>query len=148
MSEYAFNRRAQFDYEMLEKFEAGIALLGFEVKAVKSGRVSIGASYVVFKKAEPYLINADISPYQPLNTPQDYDSKRSRKLLLKKSEIKYLFGKKESAGLTIVPIKIYNKKNRIKLEIALARGKKKYEKREKIKKREANRKIEKAAKNY
>ncbi len=96
--DYAFNRRAQFDYEILEKFEAGIALLGFEAAAIKSGRISIAASYVVFKGGEPYLINADIPPYQPKNTPQEYDSKRSRKLLLKKSEIKYLLGKKESAG--------------------------------------------------
>ncbi|MEW6171400.1 MAG: SsrA-binding protein SmpB [Candidatus Omnitrophota bacterium] len=148
MADFAFNRRAYFDYEILEKFEAGIMLLGFEVKAVKSGRINLLGSYVVFKNCEPYLLNADISPYQPLNTPKDYDSKRSRKLLLKKSEIKYLFGKKESAGLTLIPLRIYNKRNKIKVEIALARGKKQYEKREKIIKRETKRKIERAIKNY
>lgn len=136
---YATNPRAHFDYQILETLEAGLVLKGHEVKAVKSGKLSIKGAYVKILSGEVWLIGATISPYQPGNTPADYDSQRSRKLLLNKKEIRDL-SKKLETGLTAVPIKVYGKKNLIKLEVGIARGKKKYDKREAIKKREFERK--------
>ncbi len=144
MKTLANNRRAVFDYQILEKFEAGIALLGHEVKAIRIGRISIAGSYVVLKGEEVFLINCNIPPYQPKNTPSDYDPKRSRKLLLKKREIRRLLGKKKEEGLTLVPLKVYTKNKLIKVEVGLAKGKKKFDKREAIKKREAERNIKRA----
>ena len=141
MSAYASNDRARFDYEILETFEAGLLLEGHEVKSVRNGKISIKGSYVQIFGNEAYLVGGLISPYQPGNVPSDYDSQRTRKLLLKRSELKYLIGKSQEAGLTLVPIKVYNKNNLIKLEIGVARGKKKYDKRETIKKRETDRYI-------
>ncbi|MCX6702291.1 MAG: SsrA-binding protein SmpB [Candidatus Wolfebacteria bacterium] len=137
----AENKRAYFDYSILETYEAGIELLGFEVKAIKSGRMNLGGSFVVLRGGEAWLLNADIPPYQPLNTPEDYDSKRTRKLLLKKSELEGLIGRTKEKGLTLIPLKAYTKNHRIKLEIGLARSKKAPDKRESIKKREALREI-------
>ena len=144
----AANKKAGFDYEILENYEAGLVLYGHEVKAIKTGHVSLTGSYVVAKGNEFYLINALIPPYQPPNTPKDYDPQRSRKLLLKKSEIRSLIGKSKTKGLTLIPIKLYTKKSKtpqgrgkIKLEFALAKGKKKIDKREKIKKRDIEREI-------
>ena len=142
MEVYAENRRARFDYEILETYEAGIELKGFEVKAIKSGRCSIAGSFAVPKGNEIWLLNADIPPYQPANTPVDYDSKRSRRLLLKHEEIKELLGAIKARGLTLVPLRVYNKRGLVKLELALARPKKKYDKRETIRKREVKREIE------
>ncbi len=137
----AENKKAGFDYGILETYEAGLALFGYEVKAIKTGHVSLTGSYVVNKGNEFYLINALIPPYQPANTPVDYDQKRSRKLLLKKSEITSLIGKSKTKGLTLIPLKLYTKKSRIKLEFALAKGKRKIDKREVIKKRDMEREI-------
>ena len=137
----AWNKKAGFDYEILESYEAGLVLYGHEVKAIKTGHVSLTGSYVVAKGNEFFLINALIPPYQPANTPKDYDPQRSRKLLLKKSEIRSLVGKSKTKGLTLIPIKLYTKKSKIKLEFALAKGKKKIDKREKIKKRDIEREI-------
>lgn len=125
-----------YHYNILETFEAGIKLRGFEVKALREGKGSLKGSYVAIENNELYLVNCNIPPYQPKNTPKDYDENRKRKLLLKKKEINYLIGRAKEKGITIVPIKIYSKGNLIKAEIALAKGLKKYEKREKIKKRE------------
>ncbi len=137
------NKKAYYNYEILEKFEAGIVLLGQEVKSIKLGRMNLTASYVVLKNNEVFLINTNIPPYQPNNTPADYNAERPRKLLLNKSEIKYLIGKSRQKNLTLVPLKVYTtKRNRIKIEIAVAKGKKKYDKREVIKKRDAEREIE------
>ncbi len=133
------NRKAHFDYQILEKFEAGISLLGQEVKSIKTGKASLAGSYVVLKGSEVYLIGTNISPYQPKNTPPDYNPERSRKLLLKKAEIKYLIGKTQEKGLTLVPLRMYTKKGKIKLEFAIAKGKQKADKREKIKKRDFER---------
>jgi SsrA-binding protein len=144
MKTLANNKRAVFDYQILEKFEAGIALLGHEVKAIRIGRISLAGSYVVLKGEEVFLINCNIPPYQPKNTPSDYDPKRSRKLLLKKREIRRLLGKKKEQGLTLVPLKVYTKNKLIKVEVGLAKGKKKFDKREAIKKREAERNIKRA----
>jgi SsrA-binding protein len=139
MKTLSVNRRAKYDYEILETYEAGLVLKGFEVKAIKTGKASLKGSFVKIKNNEAWLLNAHISPYQIKNTPPDYDPQRSRKLLLKKSEIKSLIGKTKQQGLTLVPLKLYTKKSRIKLEFALAKGKKKVDKRETIKKREFER---------
>lgn len=138
---YTENKRAYFDYEILEKFEAGIELKGAEAKSITSGKVNISGAYCVLKNGEIFIINMDIPPYQQKNTPSSYDPKRDRRLLLKKSEIKYLEGKPKS--LTIIPIKLYNKKSKIKVEIALAKARKKKDKRELIKKREDLKEIKK-----
>lgn len=139
-----YNRRATFDYELLEKYEAGLVLQGQEVKSIKNGRVSLMGSFVVVRrtpKSEAYLVNANIPPYQPKNASQNYEENRSRKLLLRKNEINTLVGKISQKGLTLVPIRVYLKRGFVKLEFALARGKKKFDKREVIKKRETVREL-------
>ncbi len=141
MKIFADNRKALFNYEILEKFEAGLVLIGTEVKSIKSGRINLAGSYVVVKNEEAFLIGAKIPPYQPKNAPADYNPEKSRKLLLNKSEIKYLIGKTAEAGLTLVPLKVYTKNATIKLQFGIGKGKKKWDKREAIKKRETNRKI-------
>ena len=139
MPEYATNSRAYFDYEILETIEAGVVLEGHEVKAIKTGKASIKGSYVKILNNEPFLIGATISPYQPANTPKNYDPQRSHKLLLSKKEIYKLIGLSQSQGLTIVPLKFYNKKSKIKLLVGVAKGKKKHDKRETIKKKDVAR---------
>jgi len=137
----AENRSAFQNYQILEKFEAGIVLNGQEVKSIKNGRASLKGSFVVMKGEEAFLLNANIPPYQPQNAPPNYDPQRSRKLLLHKKELKYLLGKSKEKGLTIIPLKLYIKKGKIKVEIALAKGKRKVDKREEIKKRDIEREI-------
>ena len=146
MAVYAENRKAHFDYEILETFQAGLALQGQEVKSIQNGRIQLAGSYVVFRGDELFLIGAHIPPYQPANAPADYSAERSRKLLLRKEELRYLLGKGKEKGLTLVPLSVYNTKRKIKLEFGLARGKKKADKREDIKKRETKREIERALK--
>ena len=142
------NKKALFDYSILEKFEAGIVLLGLEVKSIKTGKMNLRGSFVVINQSptEVSLIGANIPPYQPNNTPDDYDPKRSRKLLLKKAEIKHLIGKSREKGLTMVPIKVYTIKGKIKIEFAIVRGKKKFDKREQIKERQSKKNIERIMK--
>lgn len=144
MADFAVNRRASFDYDILETYEAGVVLLGFEVKAVKTGRISLAGSFAVIRGNEAWLLNTVIPPYQPANTPIDYDQTRSRRLLLHKSQIKELIGKTSQKGLTIVPLKVYTKNARVKVLLGLGRHRKKGDKREVIKKREAARDIERA----
>ena len=139
MSILADNRKARFDYDVREILEAGIELRGFEAKAILSGRVNMAGAHAVIRAGEAWLLHMDVPPYQPKNTPDDYDSKRTRKLLLKKSEINYLVGKTQEKGLTIVPIAVYNKGSKIKIEIGVAKGKKKYDKRETIKRKDTER---------
>lgn len=146
MVEISGNRRAYFDYQILETYEAGIALRGFEAKAIKSGRINLAGTFAVVQNNEVWLLNADIPPYQAKNTPPDYDPTRSRRLLLHKSEIKELIGKTSQKGLTIIPLKVYTKHNRVKILLGLGRHKKKGDKRETIKKREAEREIERERK--
>lgn len=141
------NKRAYFDYHILEKFEAGIVLSGFEVKSVKSGRLNLAGAFVIIKNNEAWLINADIPPYQAANVPKGYDTTRNKKLLLSKKEIKTLIGKTKESGLTVVPLRAYLKNGKIKLEISLARHKKAKDKREVIKKREVEREIRRTLKN-
>lgn len=137
----ATNKKAYFDYEILEKFEVGIVLLGVEVKSLKMNKANIVGAYVVIKHHEAFLLNASISPYQPQNTSPDYNLRRTRKLLLKTKEIDYLSSKTKQRGLTLIPLKVYNKNGLIKVEIALVKGKKKFDKRETVKKRESQQKI-------
>ncbi len=141
MSHYAENRKARFDYEILEKYETGIELLGSEVKSVRGGQMSLEGSFVIARGGEAFLINANIPPYQPKNAPKDYDPLRNRKLLLTKKEIAELSGSEKNKSLTIVPISVYNKNRKIKVEIALVKGKKKFDKRETLKKRDTDREI-------
>ena len=141
MKIFSENKKAYFNHEILEKFEAGLVLLGQEVKSIKLGRVNLAGSYVVFRDNELYLIGAKVPPYQPKNSPPDYNPERLRKLLLKKEEIKYLIGKVHQKGLTLLPLKVYNMRGKIKLEFGIARGKKQFDKRETIKRREADREI-------
>ncbi len=142
----AKNKKAYFDYEILEKFEAGIILIGQEVKSIKLGRISLNGSYVVLKDEEVFLIGASIPAYQPKNAAPDYEPERWRKLLLNKAEIKKLIGKTKQKGLTLIPLKVYTKHAKIKLEFGIGRGKKKIDKRESIKKRETEREIQRELK--
>jgi len=157
MPTLAYNKRANFDYEITSKIEAGLVLFGHEVKSIKTGLISLKGSYVTIKKGKKdlpglYLINAHIPLYKKASAIKDYDPTRSRKLLVHKNQIKHLIGKKKEAGLTLVPIKIYTKHSLVKLEFGIGRGKKKHDKREAIKKRETDRKIrtltKKQIKNY
>jgi len=141
MANYAENRKARFDYEILEKYEAGIELLGTEVKSVRGGRMALEGSFVIVRGGEAFLINANIPPYQPQNAPADYDPLRNRKILLTKKEIAELAGSEKNRSLTIVPLAVYNKGRKIKVSLALSKGKKKFDKRETIKKRETDREI-------
>jgi len=143
MKVFAENRKAYFNYQILEKLEAGIVLIGHEVKSIKLGRMNLAGSYVVIKGNEVFLIGCSIPPYQPRNTPLGYNPERSRKLLLKKSEIKYLIGKAKQKSLTLVPLRVYTKNRNIKLEFGVGKGKRKADKRESIKKREIEREIQK-----
>jgi len=141
MPSLADNKKAFYDYEILEKFEAGIILIGTEVKSIKGGRINLAGSYIVPKDNEFFMINANVPPYQPKNAPSDYDPLRSRKILLRKKEIEHLLGKVKERGLTLLPLNVYTKGGKIKLEFGLAQGKKKIDKRETIKRREAEREI-------
>jgi SsrA-binding protein len=141
MANYAENRKARFDYEILEKYEAGIELLGTEVKSVRGGQMSLEGAFIIVRGGEAFLINANIPPYQAKNAPKDYDPLRNRKILLTKKEIAELTGSEKNKSLTIVPISVYNKNRKIKVALALVKGKKKFDKRETIKKRETDREL-------
>jgi SsrA-binding protein len=141
------NKKARFNYDLTDRFEAGIVLTGPEVKSARNGHVSLGESFVRLTGDELYLINATISPYK-FAASEDYETKRSRKLLLHKKEIAELKRKMEGTNLTIVPTAMYTKNRRIKFEIALAKGKKQYEKKETKKRADLTREQERALKNY
>ena len=141
MSVLIENKKAGFNYHILEKMEAGLVLTGQEVKSLRGKRGSLFGSYVSIKNGEGYLLGCNIPPYQPKNAPSGYNPKKERKLLLKKKEIGYLVGKTKEKGISLIPTRVYTKKNLIKLEFAVAKGKKKYDKRETIKKREIERSI-------
>ena len=139
MPTFAHNSKARFDYEILETLSAGLELVGNEVKSIRAGKISLAGSFVGIRGKEAFLIGADIPPYQPKNAPADYDSTRSRKLLLTKSEVEKLATAEGTKGLTIIPLSVYNKGRFIKLDLAIARGKKKFDKRQAIKKRDTER---------
>lgn len=138
----AYNKRAKFDYDLLETLEVGLALLGTEVKSVRAGHMSLKGAFVTIHDEEALLTNATIPPWQVKNTPADYDPTRPRQLLLKKAELKHLIGSRQAQGLTIVPIKVYNKRGKLKLQIALARGKRQYEKKQQKRERDIERETE------
>jgi len=146
MGVLAENKKAYFNYQILEKLEAGISLIGQEVKSIKLRRINLAGSYVVLKNSEVFLVGANVPPYQPKNIPPDYNPERARKLLLKKSEIKYLIGKVKQKGLTLVPLRVYTKRGKIKLEFGIAKGLKKVDKRELIKKREIEKELKRELK--
>lgn len=141
MPQLADNARARFDYDIKEKFEAGIELLGTEVKSVRLGRMQIAGSYVIIRSGQVVLINAQIPAYQPKNAPENYDPGRTRRLLLKKDEIKHLAGLLEQKSYALVPLSAYTKKGLIKLELGFGRARKKDDKREHIKKRDTEREM-------
>ena len=135
------NKKIHLDYEIMETLEAGIELFGFEVKSLRARHGSLIGSHITVRGGEALLISADIPPYQEKNTPKEYESKRNRRLLLTNVEIKKLASLEAKKGLTIVPISMYSKGDKIKVEIAIVRGKKKYDKRESLKKRETEREL-------
>lgn len=136
MPRLAENKKALFDYKILEKFEAGLVLLGQEVKSVKTGQMSLKGSFISFHNNKAFLTNATISRYKHSSKTEEYDSNRSREILLHKKELRYLQGKFAEKGLTIVPLSVYTKNRLIKIEIAVASGKHAYDKRESIKKKD------------
>ncbi len=135
------NKKAGVDYEIIEAFEAGIELIGLEVKSLRKGQGSLLGSHVTIRGGEAFIIAMNIPLFQVNNTPKDYNPERNRKLLLSKKEIQELASLELKNGLTIVPISVYSKGTKIKVEVAVVRGKKKFDKREDIKKREVNRDI-------
>jgi SsrA-binding protein len=146
MGTLAINKRAGFDYFLIDEYEAGLVLNGQEVKSARSGQVSLKESFVTLKGAELYLTNAYIAPYKQAGLKQINDPTKARKLLLKKSEIRQLIGKVRAEGLTLVPLKLYTKRRLLKLSFAVGKGKKKFDKREDIAKKEASRNINRALK--
>jgi SsrA-binding protein len=147
MVSFIENRKARFNYEITETFEAGIELLGPEVKSIKGGQGSLEGSYAVVRGGEVFLLGSNIPPYQAKNMPKGYDPVRTRKLLLTKKEILELSQMEKEKKLTIVPLSMYNKKGKIKVSLGVARGKKKFDKRETLKKRDDLREINRTLKN-
>lgn len=140
------NKRVTFDYEILETMEAGLELLGFEVKSLRAGHGSLKGARVVARGGEVYLVGATIPAWQISNAPRSYDPERTRRLLLSKKEIGRIASAESEKGLTIVPLSVYNRKRRLKLGIAIARGKKKEDKRHAIREREEKRRIQRSLK--
>lgn len=141
MSNLIENKKAGLNYEFLEAYESGIELLGGEVKSLKSKQGSLEGARVIIRGKEAYLIGAFIPPYQPANIIGEYDPYRTRRLLLKKKELSELTVRGEQRGLTIIPLSVYNKGRFLKLKISVVRGKKKFDKREDLKKKESKRDI-------
>jgi SsrA-binding protein len=139
MPTLAINKKARYDYSILDTLEAGIQLTGAEVKSVRGGRLNLAGSRVVITRGEAYLLGAQIAAFPQAGPQPGYDTQRTRRLLLHQREIRRLVGKLEEAGLTVIPLSTYTKGPHIKVEVAIARGKKEYEKRDTIKKREAAR---------
>jgi len=148
MAVLAYNRRANFDYLISDKYEAGLVLTGAEVKSIKTGHISLNESFVTIKDYELYLINANIPLYKHAGNVKNYDPVRSRKILLRKPEINHLIGKARTEGLTLVPIRVYTKKRLIKMEFGIGKGKKKFDKRETIKKREEDRRMKRRLESF
>jgi SsrA-binding protein len=139
----ATNRKAKHDYFLLETFEAGLSLRGSEIKSIRAGKISIKEAYVKVDGKEAWLINAHISPYDPASH-ENHDPTRERKLLLHKKEIKRLWDEVRQKGITIIPIKVYLKRGKAKVEISIVKGKKNYDKRDAIAKRDAQRDMDRA----
>lgn len=142
----AQNKKATLNYEILEKFEAGVEFLGTEVKTIKSGHGSLEGAYVVIKSNEAYLVGSEIFAFQKANAPESFNPKRERKILLTKKEILIIKQDTEKKGVSAIALSFFLKGKKIKLEFALARGKKKFDKRETIKKRDSKREIDREIK--
>lgn len=140
------NKKATFSYEVMDKYQAGIELLGHEVKSLKDKRGNLSGSYIVIRGGEAFLIGLDIPPYQANNTSENYDQMRPRRLLLTKKELQNLVEIENQKGLTLIPISLYNIEKNVKVEFAVGRGKKTRDKRETIKRREADREIHRTLK--
>jgi len=147
MSRLIENKKIRLNYEILETFDAGMELFGFEVKSLRAKEGSLKGAHVTVRGEEAYLIGMHIPPYQPANTPESYDPERHRRLLLTRKEIDELTGLEGKRGLTIVPISVYSNKRKLKVQIGIARGKKKHDKREVLKARDAKRHIDREMKN-
>ena len=141
----ATNRKAFHEYFISDTFEAGIALVGSEIKSIRAGRVSLQDGYVSFENGEAWLVNVHIAQYDPASR-QNHDPKRRRKLLLHRREIDRLAGKVQEKGFTVIPTRLYLKDGRAKVEIGLAKGKRQYDKREAIAKRDSQRQVDRALK--
>ena len=141
----ATNRKAKFEYFLLERYEAGIALKGSEIKSIRAGQISITEAYVQVNGSNAWLVNANISPYDPASR-ENHDPKRNRRLLLNKREIKEIGEGIQKKGLTVIPVEVYLKDGLAKLNIALAKGKKLYDKRNSIAEREIQREIKRTSK--
>lgn len=141
MPKLAENRRARYDYEILETYEAGLVLDGHEVKSVRAGNMKLKGAFVKFRGGELWLLGAHIARYPKAGKLPDYDPERTKKLLMRKRELQRLAGKLEQKGLTLVPISVYTKASKLKLGFGLARGKRRYEKKEAIKKRDIERDV-------
>lgn len=141
------NKKARMNYEILEEYEAGIELLGNEVKALRGNHGKLDGSHIIVRGGEAYVVGMSIPPYQPSNTPEAYDPERSRKLLLTKKELITLAENEGQKGLTIVPLSVYNKGDKLKMRIAVARGKKAFDKRAVLKKRDTEREMRRTLKN-
>ncbi|MEM9977249.1 MAG: SsrA-binding protein SmpB [Cyanobacteria bacterium P01_D01_bin.2] len=137
----ADNRQARFTYEILDSYEAGVALKGTEVKSIRAGKVNLRDGYAQVKNGEVWLLNVHISPHNMTNPVYNHEPRRPRRLLLHKAEIRKLIGKVEEKGLTLVPLKLYLKKGRVKVNIAIGRGKKLHDKRESLKQKQEKRDI-------
>jgi SsrA-binding protein len=140
----ADNRKALFDYEVIKRFTAGLELIGTEVKAIREGKINLRGAFVAVRGSEAFLVGADIPAYQAKNAPAEYDATRARKLLLTKDEIQELAEAEAQKGLTIVPLSVYNKGRFLKADIAIARGKKLFDKRQAIKKRDTERDLKRS----
>jgi SsrA-binding protein len=141
MSVLIDNRKAHFNYEILETYEAGIELFGYEVKSIISGRAILAGAFAIVRGGEVYITGMQIPAYQAGNTPAGYDPLRIRRLLLNKKQIKELADKDSRKGLTLVPLSLYNKGRLVKVELGVVKGKKEFDKRETIKKRDTDREI-------
>lgn len=141
------NKKAHLNYEIIEEYEAGLELLGGEVKALRGKLGKLDGSHITVRGGEAYLIGATIPPYQSGNTPADYEPMRNRKLLLTKKEIAILGAHESQKGLTIVPLRVYNKGHHLKLALGVARGRKKYDKRAVLKERDTKREMDRSLKN-
>jgi SsrA-binding protein len=145
-SRIADNKKAAYNYFFEERYEAGLVLQGWEVKALRAGKVQLTDGYVVIRNGELFLIGCQINPLKTASTHVNPDSVRTKKLLMKKDEIRRLIGKVEQKGYTLVPIRLYWKEGKVKAEIALAKGKAEHDKRDTIKDREGKREVERAMK--
>ncbi len=142
------NRQARYLYEILETYEAGIELRGTEVKSIRQGKVNLRDGYALLRDGEVWLLNVHISPHQSASQIFNHDPRRTRKLLLHDREIRKLIGQVEQQGLTLIPLKMYLKRGWIKVDLALAKGKKLHDKREDLKRKQAKREIERVMKSY